>query len=148
MRAASSPHSFDHLVGAGEHRRWHLETERLRGFEIDHELIFVRRLDQFGWLLALENSVDVLGCAPVLVGRTRPVANQAAIGDERRERIDRWQSIAGRKRNDEMAVTVPRHARSRCRRAPRPSSPALHGTAPPTGLRRTGRSPRGWFPPE
>jgi len=51
--------SFDHLVGARQNRRWQVETERLRGFEIDHELIFVRRLDrQFGWLFALENAVD------------------------------------------------------------------------------------------
>src|SRR5262249_3579209 len=47
--------------------------------------------------------VDVLCRAPILVGRTRPVANQATIGDERRERIDRRQSIARRKRDDEMA---------------------------------------------
>src|SRR5215471_18054135 len=88
-------HSFNDLVGACQNRRWQVETERLRGFEIDHELIFVRRLDrQFGWLLALENAVDVARRAPVLVGRTRPVANQATIGDERRERIDRRQSIA------------------------------------------------------
>jgi sugar phosphate isomerase/epimerase len=28
--------SFDHLVGAGEQRRWDFDAERIRGFEIDH----------------------------------------------------------------------------------------------------------------
>src|SRR5262249_45651009 len=111
---------FDHLVGARQNRRWQVETERLRGFEIDHELIFVRRLDrQFGWLFALENAVDVLGRAPVLLGRTRPVANQAAIGDERRERINRWQSIAGRKYQTAESLT---HLRQRRRSSTVPIS--------------------------
>src|SRR5262245_63105536 len=35
---------FDHLVGAGEKRRWHVETERLSGFEVDHQFILGRRL--------------------------------------------------------------------------------------------------------
>ena len=29
---------FDHLVGAGEQRGRHLDAERLRGLEIDHQL--------------------------------------------------------------------------------------------------------------
>jgi hypothetical protein len=35
--------SFDHLVGAGEQRRWHRNAERLRDLEIDRQL-------EFGWL--------------------------------------------------------------------------------------------------
>src|SRR6516225_1893366 len=37
-------HSFDHLVSTGEQRRRHLEAERLRCLEIDHQLVLRRRL--------------------------------------------------------------------------------------------------------
>jgi hypothetical protein len=37
--------SFDHLVGAGEQRRRHVETERLRGGQIDYKIEFGRLFD-------------------------------------------------------------------------------------------------------
>jgi hypothetical protein len=36
--------SLDHLVGEGEQRRGHVEAERPGGLEIDHRLVFGRRL--------------------------------------------------------------------------------------------------------
>ena len=52
--------SFNHLVGAGEQRRWHLDAERLGGFEVDHELEFGRLLHrQIGGLRAFENPPSV-----------------------------------------------------------------------------------------
>src|SRR5215471_9572143 len=36
-KASPCRRSFDHLVGAGEQRRWHLKAERLSGFQIDHQ---------------------------------------------------------------------------------------------------------------
>jgi hypothetical protein len=30
---------FDHLIGPGEHRRRHLEAKRLRGLEVDDQLV-------------------------------------------------------------------------------------------------------------
>src|SRR5262249_52964937 len=43
---------FDHLVGGGEQRRWNVEAERLRGLEVDHQLVFGSCLDrQVGWSL-------------------------------------------------------------------------------------------------
>jgi hypothetical protein len=36
--------SFDHLVGAREHRGRNFEPERLGSLEVDHDLVFVRRL--------------------------------------------------------------------------------------------------------
>ena len=45
-----------------------VEAERLGGLEVDHQLVFGRRLHrQIGWLLALEDAVDVAGRVPILV---------------------------------------------------------------------------------
>lgn len=30
--------SFDHLVGAHQQRSWNLDTQRFRGFQVDHEM--------------------------------------------------------------------------------------------------------------
>jgi hypothetical protein len=43
-RGASSPHSFDHLVGAGEQHGRDFEAKSFRGFEVD-------RQDHLGWEL-------------------------------------------------------------------------------------------------
>ena len=35
---------FDHLVGAGEERRRHIEAEHLRGLQVDYQLVLGRCL--------------------------------------------------------------------------------------------------------
>src|SRR5262245_49241504 len=51
---------FDHLVGAGEERRWHSNAKRLGGFHINDQLETSRLLDrQIGGPGAFEDFVDV-----------------------------------------------------------------------------------------
>ena len=60
---------FDHLVGAREQRRRHLEAERLHGFEIDHQLVF-------GGSRACRSGRNLLE-------QLQPFSGQAILGDKK-----------------------------------------------------------------
>src|SRR5436305_15225109 len=65
-------HLLDHLVGAGEQRRWHLDAERLRGREIDDEIELGRLLDRkLARLGTAQNLIDIIGGAPKQVLKAR-----------------------------------------------------------------------------
>src|SRR5215813_14217670 len=71
-------HSFDHLVGAGEHRGRQVEAERLGGLQVDHELVLGRRLHrQIGGLLALEDAINIARRASEWVDGVGAVGDQA-----------------------------------------------------------------------
>src|SRR5262249_43467655 len=53
-------HSFDHLVGAGQQRRRHLQPERLGRLEVDDKLELARVLHRkIGGLPTLEDAIDI-----------------------------------------------------------------------------------------
>jgi hypothetical protein len=84
------PALFDHLVGAGEHGRWHGESQFLCGLEIDHQFVLGRRLyRKISRLLAIEDAIDISGRAPILVDKIGSIGDQAASDGERALEVDR-----------------------------------------------------------
>ncbi len=58
---------LNHFVRPGKYCRRNCEAQCLRGLEIDDKFVLVWRLHwQIGWLLALEDAVDIAGRLPEL----------------------------------------------------------------------------------
>src|SRR5215510_9324095 len=106
--------SFDDLVGASEQCRRHINAERFRGLEVDQQLELGRSLHrQVGRLLAFKDAVDVAGSAAELVEEIGPIGHKAAGVDEKAVPVNCWQFMAGRQREDKIAVIYRCRARHR-----------------------------------
>jgi hypothetical protein len=67
-------HLFDHLVGARQQGLGNGEAKRLRSLEVDNQFVLGWSLDrQVGWLLALEDAMDVTCRASKLVDPIRSI---------------------------------------------------------------------------
>src|SRR5262245_14359127 len=66
--------SFDYLVGPCKYGRGNREAESLGGLEVDYEFVLCGRLHRkIGGFLALEDTINVAGCPPVLVNEITPI---------------------------------------------------------------------------
>src|SRR5262245_7215474 len=96
-RAASTRRPLCHIslppIGEVEGRN----AECLRGVEVDHQYVLVRVLHrQIGWLLALEDAIDICRSAPVEIDRVGPIGQQAAVDGLATDRVDGREAVAGR----------------------------------------------------
>jgi hypothetical protein len=83
VTAALRHHLLDYFVDAGQHDRRNIEVERPGGFEIESYFLLRRRLyGQIGRLLAVEDAVDVTGCAMKLIEVVNPVGDEPAGGHD------------------------------------------------------------------
>src|SRR6266851_7342334 len=96
---------FDYLVGAGEQLRWHVEAKRLRGLEVDHQLVLGWRLyRKVGRLLALEDAVDIAGRASVLVNEIGAIGDQAGGNGVGAFIVDRGQLVPSCQRDNQVPM--------------------------------------------
>src|SRR3974390_3112850 len=102
---SDTPTLFYNFISAGEERRGHGEAERLSGLEVDHQLEFGRALHrQVGWLLALENAIDVASSLSERIDRVCPVRDETTISNEETKRVDCWQSVPRCQRDDQSGI--------------------------------------------
>src|SRR5262245_32738522 len=92
---------FNHLVGSGEHRRWHLDTECLRGLEVDHHLELGGCLHwKVTRILTFEDAVDVRSRPPELVDYVDAVRKQPTVHCPRAIWINGRQAVSGSQSED------------------------------------------------
>src|SRR5262245_60354088 len=93
---------FDHLVSSSQQRGRNGKAEHFCCLEIDHEFVFGRRLHRHvGWLLTLEDTVDIIGRAPERIDCRSPIGNQTAGLDKEAINVDRGQPVPGGEPDDQ-----------------------------------------------
>src|SRR5262249_43611250 len=108
--AVSSGHrlsrvSLDHLVGAREQRRWHVDAEDLSSRQIDDEIELGRLLDRdVGRLRTPQNPVDVVCGSPKQVGQVWSIGHQTSHFDILARAVHRRQPRAQRQDADANPV--------------------------------------------
>src|SRR5215470_12930524 len=103
---SSSPHSnrgdngrqsVDYLVGAREQYGRHLESKRLRGSEVDHELKLGGQLHrQIAWFGAFEDAIDIRRCSSPRFAVVDSVGNQPSCSGHEARRVNRWYAVTCR----------------------------------------------------
>src|SRR5262245_59553590 len=97
---------LDDLIGGGEQRLRNGQTERLCGLEIDNQLVLGRRLHRhIGWLLALEDAIDIPRGPPDCIVWIRSVRDQATVHGVITIRINGRQFVASGKTDYELATS-------------------------------------------
>src|SRR5262245_31882747 len=70
---------FDHLVGSIQQAKWHGETERLGGLQVDDEIEFSWLQNwKIGRLFTFKDSSGVIACLSIRIGDAGGVADQTA----------------------------------------------------------------------
>src|SRR5258708_18312006 len=105
---------FDHLVGTREQSWWNFHAERRRGFYIYDQLVLGRRLHRkFGWVLALEDAVDISSSKSIWAVKFGSVRDQAASGDKIIVRVDCGQFVPSSQLSEQCCMIRAERARSK-----------------------------------
>jgi hypothetical protein len=103
---AATASLFDHLVGGRQNRRRNCKTQRLCGFEIDHQIEFRRLLNrQISRLGSSRDEIDVLCGTTLHHGEAWSVGQQSARVHDFAKAEHRYNPIAQREVREAVPVT-------------------------------------------